>query len=298
MMPLRWDDLRLFVAVVHKGSFSAAARQLRVGQATLSRRIAELEEQIGEAVFERNQRGIRLTPAGEKLLPAAERMAEWAHQAEQNMSVHPHLPEGRVRIAAPPGIAFELLAPLSAKIRQQFPALSLEILSGLDILNLGRGEADISLRTIRPTDEDLICIDELRVLMGIYAAPSYADTLNADITIDQLDWICWAESQDDLFVNQALKAMIPNFRAAFSSDDYLVQLSACWSGLGAMVLPKAYHRYSILPHLTEIALPLGPEAVGNLYVVVHKRHRYLPKVQCVLDFLREEFNHVRAQTEP
>ncbi len=297
-MSLRWDDLRLFVTVVHKGSLSAAARQLRVGQATLSRRMAELEEQLGETVFERDQRGIRLTAAGEKLLPAAERMAEWAHQAEQNMSVHPHLPEGRVRIAAPPGVAFELLAPLSVNIRQQFPALSLEILSGLDILNLGRGEADISLRTVRPSDEDLICVDELRVPMGIYAAPSYADKLKEGTRIDQLAWICWAESQDHLFVNQALKTMIPNFRPALSSDDFLVQLSACWSGLGAMVLPKAYHRYSILPHLKEIAIPLGAEAVGHLYLVVHKRHRYLPKVQCVLDFLREEFEHVRAQIEP
>lgn len=297
-MHLRWDDLRLFVTVVHQGSLSAAARQLRVGQATLSRRIAELEEQLGEVVFERNQRGISLTAAGEKLLPAAERMAEWAHQAEQNISAHPHLPEGKVRIAAPPGIAFELLAPLSAKIRRAYPALSLEILSGLDILHLGRGEADISLRTLRPTDEDLLCIDELSVAMGAFAAPAYADTLKADVSIDQLDWICWSDSQDHLFVNQALKAMIPDFRAAFNSDDFLVQLSACWSGLGAMILPKAYHRYSILPQLKEITIPLGAEAVGSLYVVVHKRHRYLPKVQCVLDFLREEFNHVRNKTEP
>ena len=71
-MKLRWDDLKLFVAVHEQGSLSAAARVLKLGQPTLSRRIAELEEAIGTV----------LTAAGSKLLPAAQSMAEWANEAE------------------------------------------------------------------------------------------------------------------------------------------------------------------------------------------------------------------------
>ena len=104
-MGLRWDDVKLFVTVVEQGSLSGAARLLRLGQPTLSRRIGELEEAIGENLFERGSGGVTLTQAGEKLLPAAQRMAEWAHQAEQNISQKTRLPEGKIRIAAPPGIA-------------------------------------------------------------------------------------------------------------------------------------------------------------------------------------------------
>ena len=59
-MKLRWDDLRLFLAVHEQGSLSGAARMLKLGQPTLSRRIAELETMVGEALFERQSQGASL----------------------------------------------------------------------------------------------------------------------------------------------------------------------------------------------------------------------------------------------
>ena len=102
-MKLRWDDLKLFVAVHEQGSLSAAARVLKLGQPTLSRRIAELEEAIGETLFERKSLGTVLTAAGSKLLPAAQSMAEWANEAELQVQKQTYLPQGTVRVAAPPG---------------------------------------------------------------------------------------------------------------------------------------------------------------------------------------------------
>lgn len=80
-MHLRWDDLKLFLAVHEQGSLSGAARTLKLGQPTLSRRIAELEEAVGEALFDRKKQGASLTAAGQKLLPATQSMAEWANEA-------------------------------------------------------------------------------------------------------------------------------------------------------------------------------------------------------------------------
>lgn len=292
-MGLRWDDVKLFVTVVEQGSLSAAARVLRLGQPTLSRRIGELEEAIGENLFERASHGVTLTQAGEKLLPAAQRMAEWAHQAEQNISQKAHLPEGKIRIAAPPGIAFDLLAPLSKRLQMLYPKLYMEVLSGVETLNLGRGEADISLRTAAPNDEDLICLDQVHVRIRVYAAPSYAAEVGKSPKPEDLNWICWAESHDHLYVNQCLRALISNFRPAFTSDDFNVQVAACRAGLGAMPLAKAPHMYSVINELTELDLDLGPDAAGSLYLVVHKRHRYLPKVQCVTEIISAAFEELR-----
>lgn len=292
-MNLRWDDLKLFLAVHEQGSLSGAARVLKLGQPTLSRRMAELEAAVGEALFDRQSHGASLTAAGLKLLPAAQAMAEWASEAELSIKKQTYLPEGKVRIAAPPGIAYEVVVPLAARIRQHYPQIQIEVLSGVEILNLGRGEADLSLRTEKPTDADLVCVDEIASIMRVYTSQAYAAKLPPNPGLADLDWICWAAPYDELRSNQELSAVIPNFKPAFTSDDYIVQIAACKAGIGAMILPQVLHHHAGLNELHELDIELGPDAVGYLYVVCHKRHRHLPKVQLVMDYISREFDSLR-----
>jgi len=292
-MNLRWDDLRLFLAVHEHGSLSGAARALKLGQPTLSRRIAELEEVVGEALFDRQSQGAILTAVGQKLLPSAQSMAEWANEAGLSVNKLTNLPEGKVRIAAPPGIAYEVIAPLASKIRRQHPQIQIEVLSGIETLSLGRGEADLSLRTRKPTDADLVCVDEVASAMRVYTSKAYASQLPLRPSIADLDWICSAAPYGDQGSNQELSALIHNFKPAFTSDDYIVQFAACKAGVGAMVLPKALHHYAGLRELQELDIDLGSDAVSSIYLVCHKRHRYLPKVQLVMDFISMEFDCLR-----
>lgn len=295
-MNLRWDDLKLFVAVYEQGSLSGAARALKLGQPTLSRRISELEEAVGEPLFERQNQGAILTAAGRRLLPAAQSMAEWANEAALHVSRQTYLPQGKVRIAAPPGIAFQVVAPLAAKIRKQHPQIQIEVLSGVEVLNLARGEADLSLRTEKPDDTDLMCVDEMVSAMRVYTSKAYAKKLPPQPGLADLDWICWAAPYAELQVNQALSAQIPDFKPAFTSDDYNVQIAACKAGVGAMILPQVLHHYAglrVMDELQELDIDLGPTAVGYLYVVCHKRHHRLPKVQLVTDFIAREFAALR-----
>lgn len=295
-MNLRWDDLKLFLSVYEQGSLSGAARELKLGQPTLSRRIAELEEAVGEALFVRQSQGVLLTAAGQKLLPAALSMAEWANEAELRVKKQTYLPEGKVRIAAPPGIAYEVVAPLAAKIRRQYSKIQIEVLSAVEVLNLGRGEADLSLRSEKPTDSDLVCVDEVSSPMRVFVSKKYAEDLTPNPGLADLDWICWAAPYDELRSNQELSAAIPNFKPAFTSDDYIVQLAACKAGVGAMVLPQVLHHYAglnELHQLQELDIDLGPNAVGRLFLVCHKRHHRLPKVQLVIDFISKEFASLR-----
>lgn len=295
-MNLRWDDLKLFLAVHEQGSLSGAARVLKLGQPTLNWRIAELEDAVGEALFDRKAHGINLTKTGLKLLPAIQNMAEWAYQAELIVKKQTHLPSGKVRIAAPPGIAYEVVAPLAAKIRQRHPQIQIEALSCIETLNLGRGEADLSLRTEKPTDEDLICVDEVSSIMSVYTSKEYASKLPSHPNLADLDWICWAAPYDEQRTNQELSALIRNFKPVFTSDDFIVQLAACKAGVGAMILPQILHRYVGLHELQKLPIDLGPDAIGKLFLVCHKRHRHLPKVQLVIDFICQEFLSLRQGT--
>lgn len=297
-MNLRWDDLEIFLAVHEQGSLSGASRVLKLGQPTVSRRIAELEEVVGEVLFERQSQGASLTAAGQKLLPAARYMAEWANEAALSVGKQTFLAEGKVRIAAPPGIAYEVVAPLAAKIRKQNPQIQIEVLSAVETLNLRRGEADLSLRTTKPTDADLVCVDEVSSAMGVYASRAYASKLPAHPGMADLDWICWAEPYGDQRTNQDLETLIENFKPAFTSDDYIVQLAACRAGVGAMILPKGFQYYAGLggmKALQELDIDLGPDAIGTLYLVCHKRHRYLPKVKLVIDYVSREFEILRQE---
>jgi DNA-binding transcriptional LysR family regulator len=291
-MNIPWDDLRLFLCVAEQGSFSAAARKLKLGQPTLSRRIAELEALLGAPLFTRASQGVSLTSLGLRLLPSAQHMAEWAAEAtlQQGQSM-----QGTVRIAAPPVAAYGFVAPMVADIRRAHPGLHIELLSGVRVLNLARGEADISLRTIAPQDPDLICLDQIGAPIKAYASEAYLQSLPANYTAKDLDWICWAPPYDEVRSNKTLHALIPGFKPAFTSDDYNVQFAACRSGAGVMLMPAAQHRYSQMHSLRALPLHIDPSFVGHIYMVCHKRTAELSSVMAVQRFISAEFAYMRDQ---
>lgn len=292
---LRWDDLQLFLAVAEEGSLSAAARRLRLGQPTMSRRMHELELQVGEALFNRLSQGSPLTLAGQRLLPATQRMAEWAVEATA-ASLSPRSlrrAEGTVRIAAPPGIATEMLLPLTARLRVSHAALQIQILAGVEVLNLTRGEADLALRTHRPADPDLEILDQVESSMHAYAAPSYAARLPPRPRLKQIDWIAWAPAYEHLQLNRDLQARIPGFKPAFTADDFLILIAACRAGVGALVLARGMMRRALPQELVELPVAPSLDLRAELFLVAHKRHRQLGKLQPVIAAIREEFEDVR-----
>jgi DNA-binding transcriptional LysR family regulator len=295
---LRWDDLQLFLAVAEEGSLSGAARRLRLGQPTMSRRMHELELQVGETLFDRVSQGSPLTPTGLRLLPAAQRMAEWA--AEALASVGPRgvgRAEGIVRIAAPPGIAAEMLLPLAAQLRVSHAALQLQLVAGVEVLNLARGEADLALRTHRPSDPDLEILDAVDSSLRVYAAPSYVARLPARPRLEQIDWIAWAPAYEHLQLNRDLQASIPGFKPAFTSDDFLILIAACRAGVGALPLARGMMRRASIQELVEVRVAPGFSIRAELFLVAHKRHRQLGKLQPVIAAIREEFEDVRRHAE-
>src|SRR6476661_1431402 len=125
-MDASWDDVRIFLAVAEAGSVSGAARQLRVGQPTVSRRLAEMERTIGSRLFVRAVSGATLTSAGERLLAPAKKMAEWAGEVARAAEANDAAPQGLVRITATPFTCFDFLAPFAAWLSSRHPSLRLE----------------------------------------------------------------------------------------------------------------------------------------------------------------------------
>jgi DNA-binding transcriptional LysR family regulator len=290
-MDISWEDWRLFLGVAAAGSMSAAARALRIGQPTLSRRIGLLEEQLDGPLFVRRPDGVALTPLAEQLLPVARRMAESAGEAEHVAAGGERRPEGRVRIAAPPGVAFDFLAPLAGLLRKRAPGIRLEVLADVDYVSLARGEADLAIRSRAPAEHDLVGLAAVAVRAAIFVAPSYARRLPKRYGLVDLDWIAWAPPHEQTPPNPQLAALVgERFRPVFTSNDYLVQLAAVEAGVGAMVLGRRFHRLSRVGHLVELDVDLGPAALSTFHLVVAKRMTDVPRIRAVVDALLGEID--------
>lgn len=288
-MDISWDDWRLFLAVADAGSMSGAARALRLGQPTLSRRIGRLEELLDGPLFVRRTNGVTPTALAEGLLPAARRMAEWASDAARVVAGGERAPEGRVRIAAPPGVAFDFLAPLAGLLRARVPGVRLEVRSDVEYVSLARGEADLALRSRAPSEHDLVALAAVPIHAAVFGSRAYARRLPRRYGLADLDWIAWAPPFEDTPPSRELSAALGDrFRKVFTSNDYLVQLAAVEAGVGAMVLGRKFHRLSRIDWLVELAVDLGPAARSTFYLVVAKRMVDVPRIRAVVDVLLGE----------
>lgn len=285
-MDIGWDDWRLFLAVAAAGSMSGAARALRVGQPTLSRRMGLLEERLDAPLFLRRPDGVTLTPLGERLLPAAQRMADFAGDAGRIVAGGERRPEGRVRIAAPPGLAFDFVAPVAGLLRRRTPGLRLEVRADVDYVSLARGDANLALRFRPPSEHDLVGVAAIPMQVAAFAAKSYARRLPARYGPADVDWIAWAPPYEQAPPNPQLAALLgERFNPVFTSNDYLVQIAAVEAGVGAMVLGSRFHRLSRVGQLVPLNLDFGAAGRAVCHLVVAKRMVDVPRIRAVVEAL-------------
>lgn len=288
-----WDDLQLFLAVADGGSLSAASKRLRVTQPTVSRRIAELEDRLGEPLFVRSVDGAALTAFGERLLEPSRRMAEWAAEADRAVERGDRAPRGVVRITAPPGVASDFLAPFAAFARTRLPEVHLEVVSSIQYLDLSRREADLALRLASPTQRDVVTLASLPHEAAAYASAAYVKSLPRKYGVADVAWIAWAPPLDHVSPNPELAQMIPGFRPSFASDDFLVQLRAAEAGVGAIFLGRVRHRFSAKTDLVELDLDLG-DLRRTLLLACAKSALAIPRVRAMADLLVEELESAVA----
>src|SRR5882724_4564804 len=181
-----WALWRSFAAVVADGSLSAAARRIGYSQPTLGRHIEALEQQLGLTLFDRTLQGLKPTETALRLyqsVSAAEaKLAEAALVAEGSTGDL----EGTVRITASTVVSHYILPVLLRPIRDEFPAIAVEIVPSDSIENLLLRESDIAIRMFRPTQLELIAkkLGELPVIVAAHA--SYLGAHGTPMTPDQL----------------------------------------------------------------------------------------------------------------
>ena len=286
-MDIPWEEVRLFLAIAESGSLSEASRILQIGQPTASRRLASLEESLGQRLFVRTARGVSLTALGERLLVPARNMANWAGEVGRAAESRDGRLSGVVRITAAPYVAFNFLAPFAAWLHGTHPQVQIDVLSSIHHLDLTRGEADLAIRGRKPTSDDLLVVAHFRVAQAVYASRSLAARLPAKPQAHELPWIAWGAPYLELPPNPQLMALVPDFRPVFTADNFLIQLQAACCGLGVVVLNRV--RFPDMPtdDLVELDFDLGPHRVADVYLVAARSALAIPRVRLVVDLLTE-----------
>jgi DNA-binding transcriptional LysR family regulator len=286
-MDIAWDDLKLFLAVAETGSLSGAARSLRIGQPTVSRRLAELEDALGYKLFRRSANGAAPTSAGARLLQPTRRMAEWAGEAGRTAESADRAPQGVVRIAAPPGVAYDHLAPFAALLRKKLPKVTLEVLSKVEYVDLARGEADLALRMKAPPAEgDLIAVASVEVDARLYVSREHAARMPKKPTLADVQWLGWAPPYETLPPNPQIEAF--GMKPVFTTDNFLVMLAAAECGVGAIVLGAPGRLDKLVP----LDIDLGPYSKTAVHLVCAKSALDVPRVRAVADELVNQLKGV------
>lgn len=234
-----WDHLRIFLAVARQGQLLAAARRLGVSHSTVARRLDALELALGTPLFDRRPSGCVPTPAGERLLPVAEKIefellgvAEAIHREEDEVS-------GTVRIGAPDGLGNYFLATELGELTHRHPNLIVELVPLPRTFSLSRREADLAIVLDRPVEGRLVVVRLVDYTLSIYAARSYLARHGTPATAEAVRDHTVVTGVEDLAYASALDYSAILERHAvriFRCASVVGQIEAVRAGIGIGVL--------------------------------------------------------------
>jgi DNA-binding transcriptional LysR family regulator len=283
---LDWSLVQTFVALHEAGSLGRAAERLGLSQPTLSRRLAELEAGLGQALFERTARGLRLTAAGQALREPAERMRAEALRLRLAAQHHERSLAGTVRVTASEAVSNFVLLPVIRRLRQAQPQIQIELVPSDTAEDLLQRDADIAVRMFRPTQPSLTVRRMADMPLGVYASRAYIEErgLPTRDTMDGHDWIGMDRGEALLKGFAAAGRPVPREFFGLRCDSSVLNWNAVCAGLGIGVGLQAVAARTpgVVRVLHELAVPSLP-----VWLAVHRELRGTPRLRVVFDVLAD-----------
>jgi DNA-binding transcriptional LysR family regulator len=281
--------------VATHGGFGRASRASGQAKATLSRRVRELEDNLGVRLIERGSRTLRLTDEGEVLhARTGSRIGEIA-EALQDVKAGLGRPSGRLRVSVPLLFAHTSLGALAAAFLVAFPEVLLEVSSEDRYIDLVADDVDVVIRVNPAPDSDLVGRCFLRNRQVLVAPPGLAPPRRGDTpaeqglivpavvrsgTSDDKPWrvVDEASGQEALFQPRAVLRLA----SPLSIRDAVI------AGAGAAMIPRSIAMAALASgRLVSWGLSTQPEAQ---VWVLHGSHRLVsPKVRAFVNFVCDYF---------
>jgi DNA-binding transcriptional LysR family regulator len=239
---VQWDDVRILLGLLRAKNLHEASKHLDLDRSTISRRVSGLEKQLGVKLFDRTRDGLRPTVAAERLRPHAERMELEAVDLKNAARGREANASGIVRVATTEGLGALLIRKGLLALKNEHPALVIELAVGNVPCDVLRGEADIALRVgvLRHSSLKVRCLQRNGV--ALFASPAYLrahgvprsrrslrghEILLPSGELARLPEVRWLTKQAEL-------------RVVFRTNSMLGLIAAAQAGLGLVPLPIAW----------------------------------------------------------
>jgi DNA-binding transcriptional LysR family regulator len=273
-----WEDLHHFVTLAREGTLSAAARTLGVDHATVARRVAALEQSTGLKLVDRRSRATTLTEDGKRIAAVAAPMEEAAFAVGRAAQAAKPGVDGEVTISAPPNFASAVIAPQLPRLLLQHPRIHIKLIGEKRQASLGRREADVALRLMRPMEAGLFVRKVGSFGFSLYGAPGYLEKTPPHALVFIGYDASMAGSPQEIW----LGPIVGKREVVLRTNDLETQAAAARAGLGVAALP--HYLGDGDPRLQRHAVTERPIS-RDVWLAVHRDLRQVPAVRAVMEFL-------------
>lgn len=282
-----WTQARAFLATAEEGTFSGAARRLRLTQPTLGRQVAALEDDLGVLLFERVGKSLILTEAGRDLLEHVRVMGEAADRMALIASGRSQAIEGQIRITASDVMSAHVLPPVLKQLRQRAPKLEIDVIAANDIRDLMRREADIAIRHVRPEQPELIARLVREATAHFYAARSYLVARGHPNNVTDLaghDFISFGDSERMIEYMHPLGISLTAENFRLGSQNGTVAWEMARQGLG--IAPMSDDVAEAFPEMERVLPDMAP-IMYPVWLATHRELHTSRRIRLVFDMLAD-----------
>lgn len=284
-------ELLLVVELARAGGMSAAARELDVTPAAVSKRLAQIEARLGVRLFNRSTRRLSLTAEGEVYLENARRILGEIDDLDELIASRQASPRGLLKVNAPLGFGRSYIAPAIAEFAQKYPEVSLQLQLTDSPADFVRDAFDVAVRFGDLPDTSLIARKIAPNRRLVCASPGYlkANGVPAtphDLTRHQCIVLRQNEAAYGMWrFTKGRRSETVKVRGNLSSNDGEVTLTWGLAGLGILQraewdLARYLRSGRLVQVLEDYALPQA-----DIYAVFPERHHLSAKVRAFVDFL-------------
>ena len=287
--------IRTFVNVVQQGSFSAGAKSEYTSQATVSKRVAALENHLGVQLLHRSSRHQSLTQAGVDFYEKSLVILAELEEAEASARSQVAIPRGLLRITGAFPLARLLMAPILSKYLNKHSEVKVDLVLTDRHVDLVADGIDVAVRAQRLPDSNLVARKLFDNPMYLLASPEYLERSGTPRKPDDLvehNCLIYSSSSSvnvwEFTRNGRDYSVAVNGSLQCDNGDTL--LEAALSGLGLLILPYwMVHKQLATGELLEVMPEYEPTPLP--IHIVYPERRYLPlKVRSFVEFLGKEFS--------